>query len=166
MQFGKFDAAGTRADPLPALPSRSAEGYGGGGAAMYESSFTMDGSNVTDSSTGLDGGGLCAWRGSSLTVSRATVRNCTSLLLTGGGISGLFTPNITISNSAIVGNTAAHGGGGLALWHGTATVTDSQIAGNLAELGGGGGALVQGASARRPSAPLAPRLCLARGVRA
>ena len=97
--------------------------------------------NITsNTATANDGGGINSGYLSSITLDRSTVGGNTATA--GGGIR--TQGQVTLSNSAITGNTAIErsGGGVLVVRFGGATLTNSTVSGNTAVNGGGIAALL------------------------
>jgi hypothetical protein len=120
------------------------DGYaanGPGGAIWSVGELTLRDMVVKDSvannqgaSTPTKGGGLAA-EGPLTLVTDSTFDG--NYGITGGGI--WATRNLTLRDSALVGNEAYNGGGGLSLdtVYGQAEVTDTIVSGNTADTGGG-----------------------------
>lgn len=65
---------------------------------MFDSSIALLSSNVTSAVSELDGGGLSAWKASTLTLVNAVISNCSSTLLTGGAVVGAYRSASPLAN--------------------------------------------------------------------
>jgi hypothetical protein len=114
--------------------------YGTGGGLYVNGSFQTGQIAATVTGTKLhcnaaDNGGAIA-AGGSLVISRATI-DCNNTLYDGAGIE-LLGGDLTMSDSALVGNVALGRGGGLFIFgYGDATIRNSTISGNIAADGAG-----------------------------
>jgi hemolysin type calcium-binding protein len=110
-----------------------------GGAIYNAGTLTLTNAVISGSEAGLPsfGGGVFTQGGASTTAVRTTVRN--NVASFGGGFAG--SGNLTVIDSAIVGNDAGLGAGIYSGSNvpGTITVTNSTISGNIAA--GKGGAI-------------------------
>ena len=114
------------------------EAVNGHGGAIYNASFagtmTLDRSELFSNDADLRGGGI--WNGSIMTVSHTDV-SFNNAADAGGGINNALGGNLTITRSALNGNTALTEGGGLRNeW--TVELETSTISGNSATGDGGG----------------------------
>jgi hypothetical protein len=127
------------------------EAYAGGGVANHSSSFfsagfltvinsTISGNTATATSFFSGGGGLANFDLSTLTILNSTIMD--NAAPSGGGVAnkdfGFTRGTVTVTRSAITGNSATYFGGGVAN-EGTLTVTNSTISGNAATFSSGGG---------------------------
>ena len=116
-------------------------GLSGGGLWLDPGTTVLDQLSVSGNTAGGSGGGMSALQ--NVTLSNSTVSGNTSIFAGGGVVGGLPGP-FTAHNSTISGNTADDGGGFTGF--GPATLTNVTIAGNSAATQGGG-ASVQDAGA-------------------
>ena len=109
--------------------------YVGGGGISNTGTLTVTNSTFTGNSSANIGGGIDNQSGS-LTVTNSQFTSNTDPQ-GGGGLAALGT--LTVTNSAIAGNTATNGyGGGGLLNLGVGTITASTISGNTSDVYGGG----------------------------
>jgi hypothetical protein len=109
----------------------------GGGFCNWDGSMTIQGSMVLSNRANYFGGGGVSRNGASLTVVNATILSNTAASGYGGGLDNRST--LTMTNSAVMGNSGDFGGG---IYNtGSATVLGSAIISNTARAGRGGGIL-------------------------
>ena len=110
------------------------EGNGGGIYVADYGSLALADCTVTKNTATNYGGGIYVASGGMLTVLDSTVAENTATNY-GGGIYNSY-GTLTITGSAVSGNTASEGGG-IYNNYGTMTITDSAVSGNTANYGGG-----------------------------
>ena len=114
---------------------------GGGGIYMSfaaASTLILINSTVSDNTATGDGGGIKTCTACSVTLTDSAVSGNTTTNGTGGGIENLGT--LILDNTTVSGNTAAGAGGGIhSIGSGglTVTISNSTFSGNNAHFGGG-----------------------------
>ena len=112
--------------------NKASEGWGGGYSGS--GALTVTDSTIRHNTAKFGGGGLYnQW--AMCTLTNSTVRENES---TGGGGGGLSCRYLTMTDSAVLTNSASQSGGGITTW-GTATLNNSSVNGNTANVGHGGG---------------------------
>jgi hypothetical protein len=120
------------------LSANSAGADGGGGGIENEGTGTVTDCTLTDNSAGTGGGaGIFNAFAARLTLTNSALSGNSAER--GGGIANAGT--LTVTSATLSGNSAGGGGGGgiVSLNLGTVTVTNSTLSGNQANNGPGGG---------------------------
>jgi hypothetical protein len=108
--------------------------YNGGGGINNQGMLTVVGSVIAESSATYGGGGISNQGGALTLINSSVSNNSATGTLGGGGI--LNGGALTLTGSAIFGNTS-HNGGGVAIYAGTVILTNSSVFSNTAYDGGG-----------------------------
>jgi len=105
--------------------------YGGGGISIFQSNPTITNCIITDNSTDSSGGGILQWyefeNGS--TITNCIIANNNAMHF-GGGVYGSANCDMTITNSAVFGNSGMPGGGVFCEWMQSLTMKNCTIADN------------------------------------
>jgi hypothetical protein len=108
---------------------------GVGGGIVNQGALTISDSVITGNAAGNDGGGICSYSATSLSLSNCTIGNNTAAA--GAGIYSAGSGTFSATNCTITGNIASSVGGGLAGDVVTESLVNCTIDGNSAPRGAG-----------------------------